>query len=131
MVMIPDEECIKSVALYKPWNWSTAGLFGHPAGIREAYASTYATEDFVKSQSISKQIKLDGLGVTGKTSGSVAQGPCGGLYRLSQAQRRARLPKALADLHEFPGVVEQWAQQHSEGNGAGGAYPYTCGVLVF
>jgi len=28
--------------------------------------------------------------------------------------------------------VEQWAQQHSEGMGAGReAYPYTCDVLVF
>lgn len=120
--------------LYKPWNWSTAGLLGHPAVIREAHASTYDTEDFVKSQSSSKQVKLDGLGVKGKTSGQRGpSGPVVGFAGCHKCRDEFRLLGVLADLqHEFPGVVEQWAQQHSEGMGAGReAYPYTCDVLVF
>lgn len=50
----------------------------------------YATEDFVKSQSIVSKSELDGLGVTGKTSGQ--RGPRGPVVGFTGCHKREAIP---------------------------------------
>ena len=101
-------------------------LFGHPAVIREAHASTYVTEDFVKNQSICEQIKLSGLGVKGKTSGQCGLvALCWALQAVTSAEVN---PLHLASWPTFSRSclgVEQWAQQHwRDGGRKGGSSLY-------